>query len=941
MRKEIMIRIFTKFVAALLPAAAAIALSSCVLDTYRGNPEEKGESVTFKISVPAPTPSGTRALLQADEYAVQDVSVLAFDKTAKTFIGRYSGRIVSGPTHTGGSSATVTFEVSLPIGEFDIMLIANGKKILAANGAALVAGASQASVEEALTMNMDTAGWNTDTSSADYYGIPMWGYVKGVAVPSESAIGTVCLTRMVAKVDIRISDSVIADNNFKIYYIRLYNYVEQGRLIPDTGGAFDWTAVTQANLGDNLAPTLPTGYTKADPYANPSKYLSYTAKYPHEFLYNSIYLFEAPAGVAPAADGAHVRNTCFIVGGFYSADGGVSYAWETWYRIDFAKQTDDTLTAYDYLPILRNNSYTVTITGVTGLGHATPEEALENAPSNMTATIIDWANPDITHLVTNGIYILGVSQDKFEFSFDEHDAACTDNRLTIVTDYSDGWTATVWADEAGTVPVPNDGTSGQPWLRLPVSSGNGNHPTGNEIQLILDKNSPNVRSAYIHITAGALNYIVKVVQNKGLPALPDKDIPVINVPMTTYVGAFWRTDQRAERLITMPITAGYDYAVQVLDKGDFTENDIVFIEGHDTVIDSADPDYGDTKRYVIDGKTALSGTVPAGGLKFRIGLKTTCAAGTVRYARVLVSFGNDYQYKRVIWLRQGHEADYLMRPTDGSTGDWVSSSRPLAAKYSPYNLTNPAFKGTASTVESVKVQNEELGGIASPAVNYFTDYPSQAGAFFQFSPNYGVYAFNPVAPNNASLPTDWALTFTQAYWDDIKSTTETCPAGYRRPTNGPTDSDNQTITPSDSEMAQSLWWKPQDTNSNIENAVWGYYADGFFDRLSITDQAAFRGGATTGSAVVTDTSDVAYIGQLFYNPNSGSNASIFFPAAGWRNGNSGSENSYLHNTGATGCYWSSSANTAAYGYVLQVTSSIASRNNSRRSFGFSVRCVVE
>lgn len=494
--------------AALLLLVAAAALSACISDLGEIKPDQErvSENVTFKINVPANNLPKTRAMTQGDEYAVSDIAVLAFDNSTKKLKGRYTGRIVDGPTHISGASATMTFEVSLPKGELDMMIVANANAMLN-DCSSLTVDTNQATIEEALKMSMTSAGWNSSDESPTL--IPMWGYVKGVNVPDSFPVSTICLTRMVAKVDVQLGGGLMnADGpteEFKLQEVYVYNYAEQGRLIPYTDGTFDWTGVTYSNLANNQTPSMPTGYSKADADTD---WLKYSLASPYSSLTNEIYLFEAPAGVkAQAGSDAYWNNTCLVIGGSYRSGS------TTYYRIDFAKRTDEgAVTTYSFLPILRNNSYTVTITGISGNGHASPEDALHSAPTNITASILDWNNNDITSVITDGVFMLGLSQGSFELLTEAYTTDSYKNTLTVVSNNSRGWAATVWADEAGTTPLANE-ASGKPWLSLTASSGNGNYPNGNDIRLIASQNdSGSDRTAYIHIKAGTLRYVVKVKQ---------------------------------------------------------------------------------------------------------------------------------------------------------------------------------------------------------------------------------------------------------------------------------------------------------------------------------------------------------------------------------------------------------------------------------------------
>jgi len=70
------------------------------------------------------------------------------------------------------------------------------------------------------------------------------------------------------------------------------------------------------------------------------------------------------------------------------------------------------------------------------------------------------------------------------------------------------------------------------------------------------------------------------------------------------------------------------------------------------------------------------------------------------------------------------------------------------------------------------------------------------------------------------------------------------------------------------------------------SGVWGFYADGFFDRREL--DTAMGSSAVTNVSVstgkVTSNDRIANIGQLFFSTG---NKSIFFPIAGYRSGSGG------------------------------------------------------
>ena len=337
----------------------------------------------------------------------------------------------------------------------------------------------------------------------------------------------------------------------------------------------------------------------------------------------------------------------------------------------------------------------------------------------------------------------------------------------------------------------------------------------------------------------------------------------------------------------------------------------------------------DALNSVEGNQQTVGGTVAANGdIFFRIGLKSKWdssnpnydPAKPARYAVVVIQYtynGTQQRFQK-LYLRQGHEADYLMRPEDAGAG---ITNRPDAKKFSPYNLTHNTWSGTGPVAVRGRL----------------TDYPTKAGAFFQHSPNNGfVYAYDPATPNNETTPTNWQTGFNNGWWNTVKSWSETCPTGYQRPKDGTTTGANTAGSVTGSEMRQSLWQNPVAGNNvgNADNSVWGYYADGFFDRRPIGTQLAYS-GQIANTAVNINTTEVAYIGRLFYN--STTSASLFFPAAGYRFYSNG----YLYHTGSYGYYWSSSASSTTYGWLLRVHAGGANQYNNNRLNGYSVRCVRE
>ncbi|MCL2596797.1 MAG: BACON domain-containing protein [Paludibacter sp.] len=464
-------------------------------------------------------------------------------------------------------------------------------------------------------------------------------------------------------------------------------------------------------------------------------------------------------------------------------------------------------------------------------------------------------------------------------------------------------------------------------------------------------NVPNANSGVVPltgtiiITAGTLTATIYVTQGIDLSKITEGG----TLPADTYIGAFWRYNQKGERIIRIRGIAAADAGAWTASVGwyDGQWN----AAGGDGIIFSTDPttDTGvnfnaaatpadmnvpanDSIYSVTGSAVSASGTVTSGGIiLFRIGLQKKFTAykpddnaspNPARYAVVILSYANNTKVQE-IFIRQGEGADYVMTPTDAINSGGMNNpagfgARPAAVKFSPYNLTATNLN-TSVTVN---------GGT-------WTVYPTQAGAYFQWANQANLrYAYDPYTANVPAGIT-WDDTPQAAYWNTLGDTHETCPDGYRRPNDGITNNvvTTTSASASGSEMRQSLWWYPQTSTgySDFNNSVWGYYADGFFDRRQITNGVGTNPG--TGSSVSTTNYQIAHRGRLFYNPTT--NASLFFPAAGYRHYTMG----VLYYLGDFGYYYSSSSSGMGTPWYLGARINMAAALAMYSTYGLSVRCV--
>ena len=415
--------------------------------------------------------------------------------------------------------------------------------------------------------------------------------------------------------------------------------------------------------------------------------------------------------------------------------------------------------------------------------------------------------------------------------------------------------------------------------------------------------------------------------------------------MNMYVGAFWKSNQTGERLIRIPrpvaSTADGVWSATVVEGNDWIALDKEWttdggVYGASPHTYETFPTFDAVHALSSSASSAVTGVLRANGsagyqandefIRFRIGLKSTYTPSSnapARYGVVLLTYANNTRRQR-IFIRQGEQPDYLMRPGDlNGSGSSVPDNRSKARKFLPYNLT-------ATNLNSVV----DISGV-SPTVNpgKSTAYPSQAGAMFQWAGSGANIRYAYDGYNSAA--SGWNSLFSSGFGSLLYATHETCPPGFRRPIDGPLNNYYLPGNVADSELRQSLFLDPvPSTGSSATNSLYGYYADGFFDRGMIAN--GIGSSAASNSTVATGTLNIAHIGRLFYNPNN--HASLFFPSSGYRQNASTGAIQYM---GAGSSYWTGTTQDNTYSWSLNLDPNNANLNYTIQKYAaLSIRCVV-
>lgn len=498
-----------------LLASCTEELSSEVIPGSGGG--KAGESeVTLKLQVPGAATGNTRAITADAEKKVDDLYILAFkvdpDTRNETFEYYVAAKRLTGVDGNGQS----TWTASLKVKEYKqtFVMVANAQntnsKVNEQIGNLVKEGNSKVGLEkmEVLEGLAETLSPNEIENGFDAANHPltMYGQTEPVKIGLDKTTTlTVALHRIVARVQVRFDGNAAVAAKFSAQEVYLYNFNNRARVIPaflqeTTDTDYEQTATIPD--GAELYPKTQDG-TETVP--------TYTVT--NNAVENTIYMFEAAQPQAMTDAEKHLKRPCLIVKGLYEGK-------SCYYRVDFAKHPakgDVT-----YMDIVRNHSYNITVTNVSGRGSDTAHEALKSKTANITASVIEWNDNTVGNIEFEGDRVLGIATKEYEL-MKAGGVRLQQVRATANLE----WTAKLYDVNAdGTA-----NTNSQPdWINFTDKDGTAQgggksvmQQGTNALQDVYFKvdmnNALPERKAIMRFTAGTLSVDALVVQNR-------KEIPV-------------------------------------------------------------------------------------------------------------------------------------------------------------------------------------------------------------------------------------------------------------------------------------------------------------------------------------------------------------------------------------------------------------------------------
>lgn len=512
-----------------VPLLAAALFCSCTEELSSeavpgGGGGKVGESeVTLKLQVPGAATGKTRAITADAEKKVDDLYILAFkvdpDTGNETFEYYVAAKRLTATDGNGQS----TWTASLKVKEYDqtFVMVANAQNTnsgvnvqidnLVKEGSSKV-GLEKMEVLEGLAEKLSAdeikKGFN-----ATSHALTMYGQTQPVKIGLDKAVTlTVALHRIVARVQVKFDGNAADAAKFSAQEVYLYNFNDRARVIPgflEETTDTDYEQVATIPADAELYPQTQDGSETVPTYTVTNNAVE-----------NTIYMFEAAQPQLATDAENHLKRPCLIVKGVYEGK-------SCYYRVDFAKQDAGGNVAY--MDIIRNHSYNITVTNVSGRGSNSAHEALKNKAANITADVIEWNDNTVGNIEFEGDKVLGIATKEYEL-MKAGGVRLQQVRATANLE----WTAKLYDVNAdGTA-----NTNSQPdWINFTDKDGNaqggGKSVTQQGTNALQDvyfkvdiNNARPERKAIMRFTAGTLSMDALVVQNQ-------KEIPVyLNVKST-------------------------------------------------------------------------------------------------------------------------------------------------------------------------------------------------------------------------------------------------------------------------------------------------------------------------------------------------------------------------------------------------------------------------
>jgi len=426
-------------------AAVALGLGSCAREVAIDRPSPTpADETTFTVSAATHMRPSTRAITERGEAdnEVIDIAVLCFDDPAEPgaepkFASVALATAVTKETLSAGELQNRwKFSAKIPKGKHTILVLANAAAMLTERldlGKGTLRGSNKPLKGMAISelereLHRDFAAkYNAAPGSEGYAPFVMSSGREKIDIPATATAytldHTIPLVRDVAKINIRLGEGVNA-KKFKINEIRLCNH--------NAGSYAVGTPALWSHLrGEEGAPDPLFDPAAPRPSRSPQNGLAAARVYTRTEgeitdlgCVDEIFTPERPA---TAEDDLYL-----LIKASASINGETSRT--QWYKVALL-YTNPATGNPEKINVLRNHSYNLTITSVSGYGYFRPEYAADSPEGNITVDLEVTDENDLNDIVYNKQYYLAVTKTAYTFSC----VAEQEQELSIRTNYPGGW----------------------------------------------------------------------------------------------------------------------------------------------------------------------------------------------------------------------------------------------------------------------------------------------------------------------------------------------------------------------------------------------------------------------------------------------------------------------------------------------------------------------
>jgi hypothetical protein len=404
-----------KYIAAAVLGAIVLGAAGCIRDDIgKTGPDGLATGrtrVEFTLDFPHEIPAATRAEGEEEvfnEDEIHDLNVLVFHINPETNLLACVDRIEVPITNLDQSGDYKAFAIDYtpdePAGLYGFMVFANLDSALDA-----LPKEYYNDYKEDPRYFYSYITFGIPDGGLEY--LPMWGIQDtATTITSTTKIPTIQMLRAVARIDLEVSSNLADQLRFK----------EAGGVIVPYSYA--------TNYSMNMDYTTTSRKVNSPTYSESEELRATPLTFPATDNSNTVTFYIGE--YSKSAD----NEFCMLINAGYGVAGlDVPY----WYKVLVRDKQGNKI------DILRNHRYVITITGVTGPGADTPDEALDG-PSYIQATVTPWNDAE-QNVVFDGMNMLMVSESEFTIYQEAGNTVITAYTNYVApegSDFSDGisWT---------------------------------------------------------------------------------------------------------------------------------------------------------------------------------------------------------------------------------------------------------------------------------------------------------------------------------------------------------------------------------------------------------------------------------------------------------------------------------------------------------------------